>query len=148
MARKILAVLALLPVFGVMPALCVLEYLSGVKMGIYRYVFMKNARLAGSVFTPEAAALIPGATGLLILIGLFLVRGPKGGLAWNLWRLYGALMLAGGYWLFEPGRFTPYPGGGWLTAPWFGLALLAAEGAWVLRTFLSGFRLTVITVSK
>ena len=133
MRKRVLGVLALIPVCIVMPVLGVLEYYSGIKMGMYRYVMMKNYWLLKNVFTPEMLPFISGATAALLLLSVLRVRRPAGAgeMPWILWRLYGALMAAGGYWLFDVERFASIVAG-----PWFGTALLTAAAAWLLRTFL------------
>lgn len=133
MLRRILGILALIPVFIVMPILGVLEYYSGIKMGMYRYVVMKNHWLLKNVFTPEALPFISVVTAAFLLLTVLWLRRPAGEseLSWTLWRLYGALMSAGSYWLFDVERFASI-----LAGPWFGLALLAAAAAWLLRTVL------------
>ncbi len=133
MIRRSLLILALVPVFVVMPILGVLEYYSGIKMGMYRYVMMKNYWLLKNVFTPEALPFISGVTAALLLLSVLRLRRPagQGEMSRILWRLYGALMAAGGYYLFDADRFASIVAG-----PWFGVALLTAEAFWLLRTFL------------
>ena len=137
MLKRVLGALSLIPVFIVMPILGVLEYYSGIKMGMYRYVMMKNHWLLKNVFTPEALPFISGVTAAFLLLSVLWARRPngQGETPWILWRLYGALMAAGGYWLFDVERFASIVAG-----PWFGVALLIAEALWLLRTFLMAIK--------
>ncbi|MBR1672767.1 MAG: hypothetical protein IJ702_07560 [Fretibacterium sp.] len=132
MIRRLLVILALAPTFIVMPILGVLEHYAGIKMGMYRYVMMKNYWLLSNVFTPEALPFISGMTAACLLLTVLRVHRPAGldEMPWILWRLYGALMAAGGYYLFDAGRFTSVVAG-----PWFAMTLLTAEVAWLLGTF-------------
>ena len=145
---KFLKILAAIPVVIVMPVLGVLEYYSHVKMGMYRYVFMKNARLAANYFTPEFGfaeiasflelkiSVIAVISLLLILAALILTRRMKSSL---LWRLYGVILAAAGVYIFQSQNFTPYNSAGWLTAPWCAIALLTAEILWLLASFYFKF---------
>lgn len=139
MLKRLLSIAALATTFIGMPVLGVLEYYSKIKMGMYRYVFMKNARLAANIFTPEAVSLIQVISPVLILLILIMLvryefrRKVK---VCRYWQLYGAVMAAAGWLIFQETNFTPYTSKGWLTAPWFGIALLLSEALWLVASIL------------
>ena len=133
MLKRLLSIAALATTFIGMPVLGVLEYYSKIKMGMYRYVFMKNARLAADIFTPEAVSLIQVISPVLILLILIMLVRAK---MCRYWQLYGAVMAAAGWLIFQETNFTPYTSKGWLTAPWFGIALLLSEALWLAASIL------------
>lgn len=133
MLKRLLNIAALATTFIGMPVLGVLEYYSKIKMGMYRYVFMKNARLAADIFTPEAVSLIQVISPVLILLILIMLVRAK---MCRYWQLYGAVMAAAGWLIFQEANFTPYTSKGWLTAPWFGIALLLSEALWLAASIL------------
>ena len=133
MLKRLLSIAALVTTFIGMPVLGVLEYYSKIKMGMYRYVFMKNARLAADIFTPEAVSLIQVISPVLILLILIMLVRAK---MCRYWQLYGAVMAAAGWLIFQETNFTPYTSKGWLTAPWFGIALLLSEALWLAASIL------------
>ena len=133
MLKRLLSIAALVTTFIGMPVLGVLEYYSKIKMGMYRYVFMKNARLAADIFTPETVSLIQVISSVLILLILIMLVRAK---MCRYWQLYGAVMAAAGWLIFQETNFTPYTSKGWLTAPWFGIALLLSEALWLAASIL------------
>ena len=133
MLKRLLSIAALATTFIGMPVLGVLEYYSKIKMGMYRYVFMKNARLAADIFTPETVSLIQVISPVLILLILIMLVRAK---MCRYWQLYGAVMAAAGWLIFQEANFTPYTSKGWLTAPWFGIALLLSEALWLAASIL------------
>lgn len=130
---KISAVISLITAFIIIPALCIVEYLTRIKMGMYRYVFMKNARLFKEIFTPEYLPIMLAALLIIFTAGIYLEyrrRHNTKSAKKLIWQVYGALLTLSGIYLFwDYAHFASLR-----AAPWFGIAVLVAEALWFLRT--------------
>ncbi len=128
---KLSAVMSLIIAFIIIPALCIVEYLTHVKMGMYRYVVVKNAWLFKEIFTPEYLPVMLAALLIIFISGIYIkYRNKNIGLKRRyIWELYGALLTLSGLYLFwDYAHFASLR-----AAPWFGIAVLAAEALWFLR---------------
>ena len=100
-----------------LPILCILEYYSGMKMGMYRYFVLKNSWWLKNVFTFETLPIFLIISSLITAAGIYLLfRRSKIFLV-----LYGAIIFCVNFYILWPENFMKLN-----TAPFFALICLAA----------------------
>ncbi|MBR1657776.1 MAG: hypothetical protein IJ697_04840 [Synergistaceae bacterium] len=127
------SVISILCAVIIIPILCVLEYYSGMKMGMYRYFVLKNSWWLKNVFTPEALPVIRILSLLVTVIGIyFAVKTMKRSRSLKtLWTLFGIFVFVANFYVLEAENFAELR-----TAPFFGLACIAAALFYAVGSFL------------
>ena len=121
--RRFSEIVSVLSAFAALPACCVAEYFAGMKMGMHRYLVLKNAWLLNNVFTSEAMPYISfGAVFILLATLIFFCRPAK-----SLRFAYGIFLVIASSYILRMETFSALR-----AAPWFGLAILLADAFWVL----------------
>ena len=105
------------------PVCCVLEYYAWMKMGMYRYLVLKNAWWLKNVFTVETMPFILTGTVIIMLIVLFRYGLPIRSYSFS----YGTLVIIGSIYLFRSSYFFSLR-----AATWFGVSLILSEIFFVL----------------
>ena len=123
--RRFSEALSLLFAFIAIPACCVIEYFAGMKMGMYRYLVLKNAWLLKNIFTPGAIPYIAFGVIFILMGTLILFCRPVKGL----WFVYGVFLTAESFYILRAETFSSLR-----AAPWFGLSVLLADIFFVLAS--------------
>ena len=105
------------------PVGCVLEYYAWMKMGMYRYLVLKNTWWLKNVFTVETMPFILAGTVMIMLLVLFRYCLPVKSYRFS----YGVLLTVGSIYLFRSSYFFSLR-----AAPFFGVSLLSSEIFFVL----------------
>ena len=109
------------------PVCCVIEYYAWLKMGMYRYLVLKNAWWLKNIFTVESMPFILTGTAIVMLAALFFCRLPIR----SYYFIYGVLLTVGSFFLFRSDYFFSLR-----AAPWFALSLILSELFFVLGELL------------
>lgn len=121
--RRFSEIVSILSAFVALPVCCIVEYLAGMKMGMHRYLVLKNAWLMNNVFTLEAVPYIFfGAVIILLAASIFFCRPAK-----SLRFVYGIFLVLASSCILKAETFFTLR-----AAPWFGLSILLADAFWVL----------------
>lgn len=120
--RRFSEIVSVLSAFAALPACCVAEYFAGMKMGMHRYLVLKNAWLLNNVFTSEAMPYISFGAVIILLSALIFCRPAK-----SLRFAYGIFLVIASSYILRMETFSALR-----AAPWFGLAILLADAFWVL----------------
>lgn len=100
-----------------LPVCCVLEYYAWMKMGMYRYLVLKNTWWMKNVFTAEAVPFILiGA--VIVILAITLRCVPMKSYCF----IYGILLVCLSAYLFRVDYFFSLR-----AAPWFGISLISSE---------------------
>lgn len=121
--KRFLEAISLLFAFVAVPACCVTEYYAGMKMGMYRYLVLKNAWLLKNIFTPGAIPYIAFGAIFILTGALILFCRPVK----SLWFAYGVFLAAESFYILRAETFSSLR-----AAPWFGLSVLLADIFFVL----------------
>ncbi|MBQ6775996.1 MAG: hypothetical protein IJP53_06000 [Synergistaceae bacterium] len=106
-----------------MPVCCVVEYYAWLKMGMYRYLVLKNTWWLKNIFTVETVPYIRIGAVIVMVAVLFRCR-----LSLKSYRFaYGVLLAVGSSFLFRSDYFFSLR-----AAPWFGLSLILSEIFFIL----------------
>ena len=111
------------------PACCVIEYYAWMKMGMYRYLVLKNTWWLKNVFTAETMPFILTGTVIIMLAVMFLRCLPVRSYRFS----YGVLLVAGSIYLLRSDYFFSLR-----AAPCFGLSWISAEIFFVLCAVVRG----------
>ena len=119
----IFLVISHLFLYVAVPVSCILEYYAWMKMGMYRYLVLKNTWWLKNVFTVETMPLILTGTVIIMLVVLFRYCLPMKSYRF----IYGVLLAVGSVYLFRTGYFFSLR-----AAPCFGGFLILSEIFFVL----------------
>ena len=104
------------------PACCVVEYYSGLKMGMYRFVVLYNTKITGNILTPDLRPFISCGLVIIVTFALILafIRRVK-----ILWQIYGLALLTGSVYVL-------YFAESLKAAAWFALAVMLSGIFWAV----------------
>ena len=112
------------------PVCCVLEYYAWLKMGMYRYLVLKNTWWLENVFTVASMPFILIGTVIIMITALFLYCLPMKSYFFS----YGVLLTVGSFYLLRSDYFFSLR-----AAPWFGLSLIFSEAFFILGVFIQKY---------
>lgn len=114
--------------FGGISVCCVIEHYAWLKMGMYRYLVLKNSWWLKNVFTVETLPLILSGIIIIMLAVLYFYCRPVKSYCFS----YGVLLISGSLFLFNSDYFFSLRAG-----PWFGLSLILSEAFFVFWKLIS-----------
>ncbi len=127
------AIISVLGAVVIVPILCVLEYYSGIKMGMYRYFVLKNSWWLKNVFTPETLPVLRVISLLIVAAGIyFAIRTLRRSKFFKtLWELYGIIIFCGNFYVLGTENFMNLK-----TAPFFGITCIVVAVSYSLGSLL------------
>lgn len=132
----LLSALSLLCTAIIIPVLCVLEYYSGMKMGMYRYFVLKNSWWLKNVFMPEMLPVIFAVSVILASGGIyFSIRMFRRSRSAESLRIFsGLLILSGNFYVFMAGNFTKLNTAPFSALACIGITVLYSAGSFITFT--------------